>query len=64
MDIDLKKVTIRKGANKAHRAYIVTRPGVKPSLMFACHCPGTQAGRALHGQRVICEGWEAATCKI
>lgn len=54
-----KKVTVRKGANKAHRAWADD----KGNLLFACRCPGTNAGYARHGMRIVCEGWETATCK-
>jgi|APCry1669189101_1035198.scaffolds.fasta_scaffold228428_2 hypothetical protein len=54
-----EKVTVRKGANKSHPAFIDS----KGYLMIVCSCPGTSNGSARHGMRIICKGWDKVTCK-
>ena len=56
---DWKKITVRKGANKAHRAFLLPNN----SIFFACRCPNTQNGHGDHGSKIICQGWDKATCK-
>jgi hypothetical protein len=54
-----KKVTVRKGSNKAHPAFVNDRG----SLLIACSCPGAQNGSSRHGMAIICDGWDKVTCK-
>jgi hypothetical protein len=54
-----KKITVRKGANKAHRAFLLPNG----TVFFSCRCPNTQNGQLDHGLKIVCQGWDQATCK-
>jgi hypothetical protein len=56
---DEYKVTIRRGAGKAHRAYADGYGFIRYS---SCSCPGSQSGRIIKGASIIANGWQSANC--
>lgn len=56
---DLKKVTVRKGSGKAHRALQYPNG----SVSCVCGCPGTQNGSLANRAAIIAQGWERSNCR-
>ena len=56
---ELRRVTFRKGAGKAHRGVI--RDG-EHRVNCVCGCPGSNNGSLTNGAVIIAEGWEKANC--